>query len=201
MSGGGISRAICKSAPRSWQITTPVPHHSVFYRPDTLPAAQPIAPSTEGRSYRTKPYKFPMHCSKRVSFWGGLRTLDPLLIPHFPPVTYFPPVTKSWRRHCPEACCRPWTWWCNDATALAGYATMMMTQNRSPHAISGPLSAFEKWSGHEVPKCCRKGRGSGYDFKRQKIRKKSWQKKSGQAVARPAGTPTTAPHLPLRIQS
>ena len=25
-----------------------------------------------------------------------------------------------------EACCRPWTWWCNDATALAGYATMMM---------------------------------------------------------------------------
>ena len=25
-----------------------------------------------------------------------------------------------------EACCRPWTWWCNDATALAGYATMTM---------------------------------------------------------------------------
>ena len=25
-----------------------------------------------------------------------------------------------------EACCRPWTWWCNDATALAGYATTMM---------------------------------------------------------------------------
>ena len=25
-----------------------------------------------------------------------------------------------------EACCRPWTWWCNDATALAGYANMMM---------------------------------------------------------------------------
>jgi len=25
-----------------------------------------------------------------------------------------------------EACCRPWTWWCNDATALAGCATMMM---------------------------------------------------------------------------
>jgi len=27
-----------------------------------------------------------------------------------------------WRR----VCCRPWTWWCNDATALAGFATMMM---------------------------------------------------------------------------
>jgi len=33
--------AICKSAPRSRQITTPAPHHLVFYRPDVLPAAQP----------------------------------------------------------------------------------------------------------------------------------------------------------------
>ena len=39
----GISWAICKSAPRSRQITTPAPHHSVFYRPDALPAAQPKA--------------------------------------------------------------------------------------------------------------------------------------------------------------
>ena len=30
MSGSGISLAICKSAPRSRQITTPAPHHSVF---------------------------------------------------------------------------------------------------------------------------------------------------------------------------
>ena len=41
MSGSGISWAICKSAPRSRQITMPKPHHSVFYRPDALPAAQP----------------------------------------------------------------------------------------------------------------------------------------------------------------
>ena len=32
---------ICKSAPRSRQITMPAPHHSVFYRPDALPASQP----------------------------------------------------------------------------------------------------------------------------------------------------------------
>jgi len=40
--GSGISWAVCKSAPHSRQITTPVPttHHSVFYRPDALPAAQ-----------------------------------------------------------------------------------------------------------------------------------------------------------------
>ena len=41
--GIGISWAICKFAPRSRQITTPAPHHSVFYRPDSLPAAQPTA--------------------------------------------------------------------------------------------------------------------------------------------------------------
>ena len=41
VSGSGISWAICKSAPRSRQITTPAPHHSVFYRLDALPATQP----------------------------------------------------------------------------------------------------------------------------------------------------------------
>ena len=43
MSGSGISWAICKSAPRSRQITMPAPHHFVFYRPDALPATQPTA--------------------------------------------------------------------------------------------------------------------------------------------------------------
>jgi len=41
VSGSGISWAICKSAHRSRQITTPTPHHSVSYRPDALPVAQP----------------------------------------------------------------------------------------------------------------------------------------------------------------
>ena len=43
VSGNGIRWAICKSAPRSRQITTLAPHHSVFYRPDALPATQPTA--------------------------------------------------------------------------------------------------------------------------------------------------------------
>ena len=43
VSGSGISWVICKSAPCSIQITTPAPHHSVFFRPDALPAAQPTA--------------------------------------------------------------------------------------------------------------------------------------------------------------
>jgi len=33
--------ALCKSAPRSRQTTTPACHHSVFYRPDALPATKP----------------------------------------------------------------------------------------------------------------------------------------------------------------
>jgi len=37
--------------------------------------------------------------------------------------------SSDWRAL--EACCQPWTWWCNDATALAGYATMtIMITNR-----------------------------------------------------------------------
>ena len=43
VSGSGIGWTVCKSAPRSRQITTPTPHCSVFYRPDALPAAQPTA--------------------------------------------------------------------------------------------------------------------------------------------------------------
>jgi len=43
VSGSGISWAVCKSAPRSRQITMPAPHHSIFYRLDALPAAQPTA--------------------------------------------------------------------------------------------------------------------------------------------------------------
>ena len=39
-----------------------------------------------------------------------------------PATTRFHP--NDWRPL--EACCRPWTLWCNDATALAAYATMMM---------------------------------------------------------------------------
>ena len=43
VSGSGISWATCKSTPRSRQITTPAPLHSVSYRPDALPVAQPTA--------------------------------------------------------------------------------------------------------------------------------------------------------------
>ena len=43
VSGSGISWAVCKSAPRSRQITMPAPHHSVFLQTGSLLAAQPTA--------------------------------------------------------------------------------------------------------------------------------------------------------------
>ena len=53
VSGSGISWAICKSAPRSRQITMPAPYHSVFYMPDALPATQPTA----SKHWRQKHWK------------------------------------------------------------------------------------------------------------------------------------------------
>jgi len=44
----GIIWAICKSALCPRQITMPAPHHSVFYRPDALPATNQQRHSTEG---------------------------------------------------------------------------------------------------------------------------------------------------------
>jgi len=42
------SWAICKSAPCIRQITTPAPHHSVFYRPDALPGSGVFAKNGGG---------------------------------------------------------------------------------------------------------------------------------------------------------
>jgi len=53
VSGSGISGAICKYAPRCRQITMPSLHHSGFYRPDALPAAQPTASKQWRHSYST----------------------------------------------------------------------------------------------------------------------------------------------------
>jgi len=45
------------------------------------------------KSYRTKPYKFPIHCSKSVSFWGTSYS-RPLPIPHFP-LLLTPPLLQN----------------------------------------------------------------------------------------------------------
>jgi len=45
-SGSGISWAICKSAPQPRKITMPASHHSVFYRPNALPATNRVKVNT-----------------------------------------------------------------------------------------------------------------------------------------------------------
>jgi len=51
-SGSGISWAVCKSAPRSRQITTPAPHHSVFFTGQMLF----LPPNQQRQSTEGKPY-------------------------------------------------------------------------------------------------------------------------------------------------
>jgi len=55
VSGSGISWALCKSAPRSRQITMPAPHHLVFFtgRTPFLPPNQQRE-SIEGKRVKTK---------------------------------------------------------------------------------------------------------------------------------------------------
>jgi len=82
-SGSGISWAICKSAPRSRQITMPEPHRSVFYRLDALPATQPTASkhwrhATQSNNNKNKhPFNGPFLGLPR---WAGTRKVKPIWI-------------------------------------------------------------------------------------------------------------------------
>ena len=68
VSGSGISWAMCKSAPRCRQTTTPAPHHSVFYRPDALPAAQPTV-SMHWRQEHRRLHKYNTICPVLLFIW------------------------------------------------------------------------------------------------------------------------------------
>ena len=78
VSCSGIRWAIGMSAPRSRQITTPAPHHSVFYRPDALPATQPAA-SKHWRQKVSNDKHLPSHvegCQDETEWleWNWLKT-------------------------------------------------------------------------------------------------------------------------------
>ena len=94
VSGSGISWAICKYAPCTRQITTPALHHSVFHRPDALPATQ----STASKHWRhmlcrpytqTKPFIWLYTCTMaitQVNLVSGchLNSVDDLCMPGCP---------------------------------------------------------------------------------------------------------------------
>ena len=64
---GIISWAICKSAPRSRQITMPVPHHSLFYRPDALLPPNQQRQSTKGNLWNLKMYTWDISNTKLIA--------------------------------------------------------------------------------------------------------------------------------------
>jgi len=66
--GSGINWAIWKSAPRSRQITTPAPHHSVFYSLDALLAARPTA-SKHWRHYNSIINNMQIVLSDKQCWW------------------------------------------------------------------------------------------------------------------------------------
>ena len=77
VSGSGISWAICKSAPRSRQISTPAPHHSVFTgRMPFLPPNQQRQ-STEGKYLLTY-----LKINDRSQRKAGRGVLPPAGAPH-----------------------------------------------------------------------------------------------------------------------
>ena len=78
MCGSGISWAICKSAPRTRQITTPAPNHSVFYRPDALPADQPTA-SKHWRQFSQQYWQWMLYrCCHLANISGSIQIIPTL---------------------------------------------------------------------------------------------------------------------------
>jgi len=73
VSGSGISWAIYKSAPSHRPVTTPAPHHSIFYRPDALPASQPTA----AKHWNAVKTYVILESTQRVHISAKLRCLRP----------------------------------------------------------------------------------------------------------------------------
>ena len=99
------------------------------------------------------------HTGKHGSSAPHQRITQPTSWPHVASPTWSSteqlarPATKqfhpsNWRAL--EACCRPWTWWCNDATALAGYATVMMMMYKD-REVNRPV--------YSAPPCIMRERG------------------------------------------
>ena len=98
VSGSGISWAICKSASSSRQITVPAPHHSGFYRPDALPAAQPTA-SKHWRHVLShegwKKWVNPGNTVRVLSLWWRLYVTLSLVISHLPMMVVDPQISHT----------------------------------------------------------------------------------------------------------
>jgi len=91
VSGSDISWAICKTAPRSRQITTPTPRHSVSCRRDALPATQPTA----SKHWRILLYQ---SISQFIVIWQ----LEGWITQHCGQMTYGRTACQTWCRAKPN---------------------------------------------------------------------------------------------------
>jgi len=84
VSGSGVSWVVCKSTPCCRQITMPVPHHSVFYRPDALPATQPTVSKHWRQFYLVVLSNTHTHTHTHIFLgllgWSGTRKVKPIWI-------------------------------------------------------------------------------------------------------------------------
>ena len=126
MSGSGIIWAICRSAPRSREITMPAPHHSVFYRPDALPAARPCQ-SIEALQFLPTA-KLPEHHSHSC-----INELHPRRIP-----AALSSRPAEFLQHLSPLCKFPAEWWGNLLSPLPCrplQQTHTMTLSRAAHTF------------------------------------------------------------------
>ena len=118
------SNPMVRPSPKRWSTTT---DRSDFTVPSPIPSTH-LGIWACGSTWRR-------HTGKHGSSAPHQHITQPTSWPHVASSTWSSteqvarPATKrfhpsDWRAL--EACCRPWTWWCNDATALAGYETTMM---------------------------------------------------------------------------
>ena len=88
VSGSGISWAICRSATRSRQITTPAPHHSVFFT-GQMPFLSPNqqCQNTEGATYKSRSCKSNQVVVSQISTLSNQIFFSQIKSPH---------VIQSW---------------------------------------------------------------------------------------------------------
>ena len=86
VSGSGISWAICKSAPRSRQKTTPTPHHSKKFFTGRMPFLPPNQQrqSTEGKPQPDKHHTFTVYTHKMGDHTWPLILVWRRFTPHTP---------------------------------------------------------------------------------------------------------------------